>query len=95
MIEDQDTAGAEDNPAALLLNYNEIRIKCGKGFILKPFLLPAGSDAEVSFGSEDTSVATVSYNGIVIGKKEGDVFITVKVKNVTEGRCLVHVYGDR
>jgi hypothetical protein len=95
LIEDSDPAGTEDNPAALLLNYNEIWIKCGKGFILKPFLLPAGSDAEVSFGSEDTAVATVSYNGIVIGKKEGDVFITVKVKNGTEGRCLVHVYGDR
>ncbi|MCR5584058.1 MAG: S8 family serine peptidase [Lachnospiraceae bacterium] len=94
LIGNMDQAETVDDSAALLLNYNEISIECGKGFILKPFLLPAGSEAEVTFELEDILFATFSYNGVVIGKNKGDVSITVKTKNGTEGSCLVHVYGD-
>ena len=93
-VEKQETPETGDFSAALLLNYNEITVGCGEGFILKALPLPAGSATGVTFESEESFIATVSYNGVVIGKNEGDVSITVKTENGTEGICLVHVNGN-
>ncbi len=78
-------------PAAIMLNYNEITVKAGGGFRLDCLLLPVGCDTEISFSSSDEEVAEVSYNGLVLCHKAGDTLVKVKTQNGREGVCLVHV----
>ena len=80
-----------DDSVCLLLNYNEITITEAGGFVLRYLALPAGSNANVTYASFDDKIASVSYNGMVIGKAQGDVLICVKNSNGAESSCLVHV----
>ncbi|MCR5824227.1 MAG: S8 family serine peptidase [Lachnospiraceae bacterium] len=84
-------AKKEKKVAAMLLNYNEITLKTGEGFTLKCFVLPKDPEVALYFGSSDTEVCEVSYNGLVTCKKQGDAVVTVRTKTGIEGSCVVHV----
>ncbi len=50
------------------------------------------SNQQVTWTSEDPTVATVSDTGLVTGKKVGNVFVTVKTKDGGhEAKCLIKV----
>ena len=65
--------------------YGEKEISVGSTLQLKVTVTPEGlSDTETEWKSSNTSVATVSTDGLVTAKSKGTVTITVTVKNGSE-----------
>ena len=54
-------------------------------------ILPSGAETEITWSSGDTSIAEVDENGLVTGKKPGDVLITAQDKTGICKTSLVHV----
>lgn len=67
-------------PTAVFLP-SEVVLSAGYYYTLKPTLTPANSEAVYKWNSSDTSVATVTSNGKIYGKKEGTAIITVTTDN--------------
>ena len=66
-------------------------ISIGSTLQLKVTVTPEGlSDTETEWKSSDTSVATVSADGLVTAKSKGTVTITVTVKNGSETRTATY-----
>ena len=57
---------------------------------LKPKLLPAGSEAKVTFKTSNKKVATVDAKGKVTAKGKGTAVITVKAGSV-QAQCKITV----
>lgn len=77
-------------PSSVALPYT-IRISAGFYYTLLPTLTPLESEATYKWKSSDTSVATVSSQGKVYGKKEGSSIITVTTDNGKEAKCTVNI----
>lgn len=54
-------------------------------------ILPLGAETEIAWASGDTSIAEVDENGLVTGKKPGDVTITAQDKTGICKTTVVHV----
>lgn len=81
------------NPKSVALNVSKVSIDPGQKYKLKAIISPSNaSETDVYWTSSDTSVATVSENGVVRAKKPGKVTITCKTraKNKT-ATCTVTV----
>lgn len=72
--------------ATVKLNKKEITINVGETYQLKV----SGTKSKVKWTSSKKSIATVSSNGLVKGKKAGSIFITAEVDN-KELTCRVNV----
>ena len=59
----------------------EITISRGNSKQLTYEVRPAGSNPKVAFKSSDTSVATVSEDGVVVGVKAGVATITLTAED--------------
>lgn len=65
--------------------------KVGESVKLSPTLYPSDAETTYSWSSDNTSVATVSQNGKVSGKKTGTANITVNTANGKTATCRVTV----
>ena len=71
--------------------YGEKEISVGSTLQLKVTVTPEGlSDTETEWKSSNTSVATVSTDGLVTAKSKGTVTITVTVKNGSETKTATY-----
>lgn len=66
-------------------------IKVGESLKLTPTLYPSDAETIYTWSSDNTSVATVSQNGEVSGKKTGTANIIVKTTNGKTATCRVTV----
>lgn len=73
---------------------DNITLRQGSSVTLGYILYPLGAYEEVSFRSEDTSVATVNSNGVVTGVADGITNIILKTSSGKTAVCSVSVYSD-
>lgn len=77
---------------SITVKYTEKNIKVGKSFLLGAKAVPSNSTAKsLKYSSSDTSVATVTTYGKVVGKSAGDAVITVTAPSGVKATCKVHV----
>lgn len=79
---------------SIKLNASTKAIYNGKSFTLKATVNPKNAAYKtVSFSSNNTRIATVNAKGVVVGKKPGTAYITVKAKDGSNksARCKVIV----
>lgn len=81
------------NPTEINLNYNDKTMILGDDFDLIPTLSPSNSTADITYSSDDESVATVDENGNVKAVGEGTTIIRVNTSNGLSTSCVVTVYG--
>lgn len=81
----------------IYLNSTNEEIKVGKSIQLVTTISPSdATEREVVWESSNSNIATVEQNGLVIGKSEGQVVITVKSKDGrVQARCNVTVVPDK
>lgn len=73
---------------------DNITLRKGSSVTLGYILYPIGAYEEVSFSSEDTSVATVSSKGLITGVSDGTTNIILKTKSGKKAVCSVNVYSS-
>ena len=85
-----------ENITIIELNTSSKTIKKGKTFKLNPVISPStATDTELTWNSEDPSIATVDSNGNVKGIKGGTTNIIVTTKNDNKSaKCRVTVHDD-
>ncbi|MGN1442711.1 MAG: Ig-like domain-containing protein, partial [Acutalibacteraceae bacterium] len=81
------------NPTSVKLNATSVSIDPGKTYTLKATISPSNAtEKSVYWKSSDTSIATVSSNGVVKGVKPGKVTITCTTRaNNKKATCAVTV----
>lgn len=73
---------------------DNITLRQGSSVTLSYILYPIGAYDEVSFGSEDTSIATVNSNGVITGVSDGITNIILRTSSGKKAVCSVSVYSD-
>ena len=68
-----------------------INVVVGERLALEPTFTPENADAELIWSSDDTTIATVSADGVVTGVCVGQTFINVMTDNGKYGWCKVTV----
>lgn len=68
-----------------------INVVVGERLALEPTFTPENADAELIWSSDDTTIATVSADGVVTGVSVGQTFINVMTDNGKYGWCKVTV----
>lgn len=103
---------ADDNPSIMTLtrvvvtskpmtgvSAEDFELKVGETKVLEPVLEPENAEAEFTFASSDSAVASVAADGTVTAKKEGTAVITISAEdmgdtsNVVTTECTVTVYS--
>ena len=69
-------------------------IKKGKTKQIEPIFYPLGIYDNITYKSNDTSIATVSHTGLVTAIKPGETFITVTTDDGISANFEVTVYND-
>ena len=78
---DSSSSGSSSEPDGIVPKEEEITISRGNSKQLTYEVRPAGSNPKVAFKSSDTSVATVSEDGVVVGVKAGVATITLTAED--------------
>lgn len=78
----------------LVVNKNKISLSIGKRFKIKATKYPFNSKSRIAFSSSNKSIATVSKNGIITGKKKGTAYITIKSGSIKK-RIKVTVVNSK
>lgn len=73
---------------------DNITLREGERMTLNYILYPLGAYDTVSFRSEDSSVAKVNSDGVVIGISDGTTNIILKTSNGKKAVCSISVYSD-
>lgn len=73
---------------------DNITLRKGSSVTLNYILYPLGSYSDVSFYSDDKSVAKVSSKGVITAISEGTANITLKTANGKKAVCSVNVYSS-
>lgn len=81
------------DPTDITLNYDEKTMILGDDFDLIPTLSPSNASADITYSTDDESVATVDENGNVKAAGEGTTIIRVNTSNGLSTYCVVTVYG--
>ena len=79
------------NPSSVKLNRGTLGLGVGENYGLVKTVSPSSANQSVTWTSSNTSVATVSSTGNVIGKKAGTATVTVKTSNGKTAKCTVTV----
>ena len=75
------------------LNAGKKALLVGDSFQVKPFITPLlASSAKLVYESSDTQIASVDSNGLVVGKKQGNVTIKVSSKDNPDISTTMLVY---
>lgn len=69
-------------------------VEIDKYITLTASLTPSNAKTELTWTSDDTSIATVSSSGVVKGIKEGTTYIHVKTANGKSAKCELTVYTN-
>lgn len=69
-------------------------VEIDKYITLTASLTPSNAKTELTWTSDDTSIATVSSSGVVKGIKEGTTYIHVKTANGKTAKCELTVYAN-
>ena len=78
---DSSSSDSSSEPDGIVPKEEEITISRGNSKQLTYEVRPAGSNPKVAFKSSDTSVATVSEDGVVVGVKAGVATITLTAED--------------
>lgn len=70
---------------------DNISVIQGYGIRITPILSPHNSESTYKWKSDDTSVASVSNNGVVTGRNIGETTLTVTTENGLSASCRVKV----
>lgn len=73
---------------------DNITLRQGGSVTLSYILYPLGAYDEVSFRSEDTSIATVDSNGVITGVSDGITDIILRTSSGKKAVCSVSVYSE-
>ena len=73
---------------------DNITLRQGSSVTLSYILYPLGAHDEVSFRSEDTSIAAVDSNGVITGVSDGITNIILKTSSGKKAVCSVSVYSE-
>lgn len=73
---------------------DNITLRKGSTLTLSYILYPLGSYSNVTFSSDDKSVAEVSSKGVITAVSEGTANITLKTANGKKAVCSVNVYSS-
>ena len=73
---------------------DNITLRQGSSVTLSYILYPLGAHDEVSFHSEDTSIAAVDSNGVITGVSDGITNIILKTSSGKKAVCSVSVYSE-
>ncbi len=73
---------------------DNITLRKGSSITLNYILYPLGSYSNVSFSSDDRSIAKVNSNGVITAVSEGTANITLKTANGKKTVCSVNVYSS-
>ena len=82
---------ANKYPTSVKLNRGTLGLGVGENYGLVKTVSPSSANQSVTWTSSNTSVATVSSTGNVIGKKAGTATVTVKTSNGKTAKCTVTV----
>lgn len=77
------------------LNYYHLTMFTGTTEKIKPIITNGYASYSHTFSSDNTSIATVSSDGVVTAKSKGEVWINVKTKSGVMRRCKVYVIGTK
>ena len=77
-------------PTAVALP-NTATVAIGSSITLKPEFTPSNALAELTWSSDNESIAIVSSDGVVTGKKKGQTFINVETDNGKTAYCKLTV----
>lgn len=80
-----------DDPTDINLLYADIDINVGESFEMGYTLTPSDAVRDVTWSSDDSSIAYVNYEGVLQGYKAGTTYITASAKNGTTRSCKVVV----
>lgn len=80
-------------PEVIYLNKNSVSLEIGKTFQLEAEIVPAtvNTKNKITYISSNSSIVSVSSNGLVTAKKAGTVTVTVRTENGKTARCTVTV----
>ena len=68
-----------------------VTVMAGETISLTPTLTPVGASTALTWTTDDSQIAKVSQQGLVIGIKEGTAIITVTTDNGLKAECFVMV----
>lgn len=80
-----------DNPTGINLKESSLDIKVGNSFIMGYTMTPSSSVRDITWDSDDSSIASVDYEGVVQGHSVGTTYINATTKNGITSRCKVTV----
>lgn len=79
-------------PESITMDPSDIELNVEETFLLSSTVLPENAaNKEVLWSSLDDSIATVSENGLVTGKKEGNTTITASTSNGLSAFCEIEI----
>lgn len=83
---------AKDEISSIRINTNGTSLKIGDSITLVATISPSYSkDQSVTWSSSDSSVATVTNDGVVTAKKLGTAIITATSSNGKQSKCTIKV----
>lgn len=91
-LKSEDYVKAASNDASYELNYDSLEMETGENVQLDIINETEGQTYKIVWESDDKKVATVTKDGRVTAKKEGDVTITAIVDDKYELYCDISVY---
>jgi uncharacterized protein YjdB len=91
-----DNENREDDDFSIRLNKNFIRVKVGKSEKIKPIFLKGNlKNMDLTWKSDDETIASVSKDGTVFGNKKGKTTITVSTSDGKSAKCVVRVTSNK
>lgn len=80
------------SPTGITVSPASATVAIGETKQLSYSLIPNGASSSVSWVSSDETIASVSYSGLVTGKKQGTTRVTAITANGCSDYCVVSVY---
>ena len=76
-----DDEESNNGPTSISFSSSAVALSVGESRQLTPTVLPANAKYTLTWSINDTSVATVSQSGVLVGKSAGAADLTVKAQN--------------
>lgn len=80
-----------DNPTGINLMKSSLTINEGESTTMGYTMTPSSSVRDVTWNSDDSSIASVDNKGVVRGRKQGTTYINARTPNGITGSCKVTV----
>ena len=80
-----------DNPTGINLLESSLSINIGERYTMGYTMTPSSSVRDVTWDSDDSSIASIDYEGVIRGYKQGTTYIRATTPNGITGSCKVIV----